>query len=109
MRTPPNANRSSQLVDRQRLLDEFDIITEEDVAALCGCTLKSFRNRPRSKKPKMAKIGDNQVSTRAWIREYLESCVVEDDTRLRRETVAIPPRARQKQRKTAAGADAAGG
>jgi hypothetical protein len=57
----------------------------------------------------MAKIGDNQVSTRAWIREYLESCVVEDDTRLRRETVAIPPRARQKQRKTAAGADAAGG
>ena len=69
--------KSNQLIDRQRLLDEFGIVTEADVARLLNIDVKTLRNRPLSQKPKFTKIGAKRVTTRQWVRDYLDGNVVE--------------------------------
>lgn len=66
------AKPKSQLIERKRLLDDFDIVSEEDIATIFDIDLKTLRNRPASKKPKMKKVGAKNVTTRQWLRAYLE-------------------------------------
>jgi hypothetical protein len=64
--------KTSQLIERKRLLEEFGWVCERDIAIALGVDLKTLRNRPAAKKPRMRKVGRENVSTPEWIRDYLE-------------------------------------
>lgn len=53
-------------------LKAFDLLTEEDFAALLGVAVKTLKNRPRTQLPEFVKIGHRRLFKKASVREYLE-------------------------------------
>jgi hypothetical protein len=58
------------------LLERFGLITEEDLAALLGMTVKSLKNRPRSDLPTYVKAGRKRLFKEASVRAHLEARTV---------------------------------
>jgi len=65
----PRKNPSTR---RRELLKKHGIVLDEEIAALEDCTLKTFRNRPRSQKPEMFKFGRQQATTEEKLREFYD-------------------------------------
>jgi hypothetical protein len=61
------------------LLERFGLITEEDLAALLGMTVKSLKNRPRSDLPEFVKAGRRRLFKEASVRAHLEARMVGRD------------------------------
>jgi hypothetical protein len=55
------------------LLERFGLITEEDLAALLGMTVKSLKNRARSDLPEFVKAGRRRLFKEASVRAHLEA------------------------------------
>jgi hypothetical protein len=64
------------LIDRDRLLAEFDMMTEESVAALLDIDTKTLKNRPLDQQPTFTKIGNKRLYHKASVVEYLAANTV---------------------------------
>lgn len=49
------------LVSRERLLAEFNMITQEELATLFGVDVRTLQNRPDSKLPAYSKVGGQRL------------------------------------------------
>jgi len=58
-------------VNRERLLREFNMITEEDLAALFGVDPKTLKNRSLDDLPKFTKTGGQRLFPKAEVEAYL--------------------------------------
>ena len=58
-RKPPT--KRDVLVDRERLLTEFNMITMEELATLFGVDVRTLQNRPDSKLPTYSKVGGQRL------------------------------------------------
>jgi hypothetical protein len=65
-----------QLIDRDRLLAEFDMMTEESVAALLDIDTKTLKNRPLDQQPTFTKIGNKRLYHKASVVKYLAANTV---------------------------------
>ncbi len=75
--TQPEKRAKGPLIDRERLFAEFDILTEESVAALLGIKVKTLRDRPLAQKPASTKIGQDRVYHRQSVKEFLDAAKIE--------------------------------
>ena len=57
--------------DRERLLREFDMISEEDLAILFGVQVKSLKNRPTNDLPPFTKTGGKRLFFRSDVMSYM--------------------------------------
>lgn len=60
-------------MDATHLLERFGLITEEDLAALLGCSVKTLKNRARSDLPAFVKAGRRRLFKEDSVRAYLDS------------------------------------
>lgn len=58
--------------DATHLLERFGLVTEDDLAALLGITVRTLKNRPRSNLPSYVKTGRRWLFVEKSVREYLE-------------------------------------
>ena len=65
------------LIERERLLAEFDMITEDSVAALLGIAVITLRNRPLTQQPTFSKVGRDRLYHRKSVMEFLDAAKVE--------------------------------
>ena len=88
-----------QLIDRKRLLAEFDLLTEENVARLLNIDVKTLKNRPRTQQPSFSKVGRARLYSKQAVLDFLAATAVQSGTSLR---VSKPvPRGRKAERPTA--------
>ena len=71
------------LIDRERLLAEFDMITEQDLATLLRVDVKTLRNRSRSELPTFSKVGRERLFHKEAVKTYLAATVPGPSQRLR--------------------------
>jgi hypothetical protein len=64
------------MTDAVNLLERFGLITEEDLAALLGCSVKTLKNRSRSQLPAFVKAGRRRLFREESVRAYLEARTV---------------------------------
>ena len=57
--------------DATHLLERFGLITEEDLAALLGCSVKTLRNRARAELPAFVKAGRRRLYKEESVREFI--------------------------------------
>lgn len=62
--------------DSKRLLEQFGLIPEEDLAEMIGVKVKTLKNRPHSELPEFVKAGRRRLFKAASVRSYLERCTV---------------------------------
>ena len=62
--------------DAAHLLKRFGLITEEDLAALLGLTVRSLRNRRSADLPAFVKAGRRRLYKEDSVREYLAARTV---------------------------------
>jgi hypothetical protein len=60
--------------ERQRLLDKFDVITEEELAVLLDVTVKTLKNRDQLDLPAFSKVGNKRLFFKADVVKYLRRC-----------------------------------
>ena len=60
--------------ERQRLLDKFDVITEEELAVLLDVTVKTLKNRDQRDLPAFSKVGNKRLFFKADVVKYLRRC-----------------------------------
>jgi len=64
-------------VNRERLLREFNMITEEDLAALFGVDPKTLKNRSPDDLPRFTKTGGQRLYPKdevdAWLRKRMNA------------------------------------
>jgi hypothetical protein len=65
------AKRIDHATERQRLLDKFDMITEEDLAVLLDVTVKTLKNRDQRELPAFSKVGNKRLFFRADVIKFL--------------------------------------
>lgn len=53
-------------------LKEFDLVPEEDFAAMLGVSVKTLKNRPRDQLPDFVKVGHRRLFRAESIREYFD-------------------------------------
>jgi hypothetical protein len=53
-------------------LKEFGLVPEEDLAAMLGVSVKTLKNRPRTKLPEFSKVGHRRLFKADSVREYIE-------------------------------------
>jgi hypothetical protein len=56
---------------RDALLQEFDMMTEDQLAALFGVEIKTLKNRPPSELPPFTKTGGQRLFFKEGVRDYL--------------------------------------
>ena len=57
--------------ERQRLLDKFDMITEEELAVLLDVMVKTLKNRDQRELPAFSKVGNKRLFFRADVIKFL--------------------------------------
>lgn len=57
----------------ETLLERFGLITEEDMAALLGVSVKTLKNRAATELPTFVKAGRRRLFVEESVREYLRS------------------------------------
>ena len=57
--------------ERQRLLDKFDMITEEELAVLLDVTVKTLKNRNQRELPAFSKVGNKRLFFKADVIKFL--------------------------------------
>jgi phage terminase Nu1 subunit (DNA packaging protein) len=57
--------------ERRRLLDKFDMITEEELAVLLDVTVKTLKNRDQRDLPSFSKVGNKRLFFKADVIKYL--------------------------------------
>lgn len=63
---------TAALTDRTaQLLDEFDLVSEDDLAALFAVNPKTLRNTPHADLPAFVKIGRKRFFLKSAVREHL--------------------------------------
>jgi hypothetical protein len=60
----------------RHLLKEFGLVTEEDLAALLGVSVKTLKNRRREDLPEFVKAGRRRLFKADSVRAYLEERTV---------------------------------
>jgi hypothetical protein len=80
-----------QLIDRNRLLEEFGMLTEATVAQLLNIDVKTLKNRPLAEQPSFSKVGRARLYHRKAVIAYLEA-----------NTVSNPAQPKPKRRKVRA-------
>lgn len=63
----------TEQLDRQKLLDEFGLLTEEQVAVLFGIKVKSLRERATDNQPVFTKAGPCRLYAREAVIEFMAS------------------------------------
>ena len=53
-------------------LEAFDLLPEEDFAAMLGVTVKTLKNRPRAQLPEFVKVGHRRLFKKASVKEFLD-------------------------------------
>jgi hypothetical protein len=56
----------------RELLEKFGLVSEEDVAAMIGVTVKTLKNRPLAQLPEFTKVGRRRLYKADSVREYLD-------------------------------------
>ena len=64
------------MTEPKHLLERFGLITEEDLAALLGLTVRSLRNRRSADLPAFVKAGRRRLYKEDSVREYLAARTV---------------------------------
>lgn len=64
------------MTEPKHLLERFNLITEEDLAALLGLTVRSLRNRRSADLPAFVKAGRRRLYKEDSVREYLAARTV---------------------------------
>jgi hypothetical protein len=64
------------MTDAVNLLERFGLITEEDLAALLGCSVKTLKNRSRYDLPDYVRAGRRRLYKEESVRAYLEARTV---------------------------------
>ena len=64
------------MTEPKHLLERFGLITEEDLAALLGLTVRSLRNRRSADLPAFVKAGRRRLYKEDSVREYLAASTV---------------------------------
>lgn len=59
------------MTDAAHLLERFGLITEEDLATLLGCSVKTLRNRARADLPAYVKAGRRRLYKEDSVRDFL--------------------------------------
>jgi hypothetical protein len=72
----PGAGDGAVATEGVDLLEPFGLITEEDLAALLGISVKSLKNKPRSDLPEFVKAGRRRLFKEASVRARLEARIV---------------------------------
>jgi hypothetical protein len=85
------------LIDRRRLLDEFDVITEDDLAVVLDVVPKTLKNRPRSKLPKFSRVGRERLFHKDDVKAFLKANVPDPTTTFR----VNKPKPRRRPRRAA--------
>lgn len=57
--------------ERRRLLDKFDMITEEELAVLLDVTVKTLKNRDQRDLPAFSKVGNKRLFFKADVIKFL--------------------------------------
>jgi hypothetical protein len=57
--------------ERRRLLDKFDMITEEELALLLDVTVKTLKNRDQRELPAFSKVGNKRLFFKADVIKFL--------------------------------------
>ena len=63
--------KSDPLIPRQRLLDEFGMITLEELATLINVDVRTLRNRAESKLPPYTKVGAKRLFFKQDVIDWL--------------------------------------
>jgi hypothetical protein len=105
-----SAHAREQLNDRERLLAEFDLVIEQDVATLLGIDVKTLRNRPLAKQPKFSKVGRDRLYHKQALKAFLEATTRNDGSPPLRRTIKPPKltKAKSQRRKREEGERRAG-
>jgi hypothetical protein len=60
--------------ERRRLLEKFDMITEEELALLLNVEVKTLKNRDQRDLPAFSKVGNKRLFFIADVVKYLRRC-----------------------------------
>jgi phage terminase Nu1 subunit (DNA packaging protein) len=58
--------------DEQKLLDHFDLVTEEQLATILGISVRTLKNRPHAGLPRFTKRGRRRLFQGESVREWLQ-------------------------------------
>lgn len=65
------AKGKPSIEDRRRIAAEFDMMIEEDIATLCGISLKGAKNRHQADLPPYTNVGGKKLFRRGDVDEWL--------------------------------------
>lgn len=66
-------SKSDGLVDREQLLDQFGLMTEDELAVLFGVNVQSLRNRKPNELPPFTKTGARRLFFKDDVVEFMRA------------------------------------